>query len=357
MEIKKLMNPYYLYYKRGNIIPKLFSIAIKVLYIPGIKKWFDGVVKAYEGEFVRRELDVFSKKQKSYVVKFKQYLPDTEERIERLRRLINKRPVAIILHGPSLIELEENITELESCDICYLGLNTFRVPEKNILQKINRDFSVVMCSDPFEMLAQFKNHNLIDFLERQENNIFISSRKSFREQPMRSLCLNVDKFIQKYDKKLLFFTASPASVLLRGGLFLQIPSIEYPLHFPAQSSFSVLLSLALIGEAKMVVVFGGDGGRIEGQELYFRESGSALRQYNVLDSSREWGLMMDAKTFNLTMPLILEKINKIYNLRHVDIINCSLHSRYTPLRKLSYNDTFSLLKSFKSDVSWKMKKV
>lgn len=348
MGIKKLMHRFWFYYKHGAIMPVLFGIVIRILYLPGIRRWFGEIVKAYEIDSIRREEVLSRKKQKGLLkANFRHYLPKTEERIERLRALINKRPVAIILHGPSLFELEKNIGELKDCDICYLGLNSFSVPEKNILQKINRNFSVVMCSDACEMHAQIINHNLTDFLEREENNILINERRSFRQQPLKSLYPNADKFIKKYDNKLLFFESlCTTNIVLRGGAFLQVPSIEYPLHFLAQSSFSILLSLALIAEAKMVVVFGGDGGRMEGEDIHYRETGLALRQY-YLDSARDKYIKQDTKTLNVTLPLILDNINRIYDLKPVDIINCSLHSRYTPMRKLSYKDTFSILKSFK----------
>ena len=98
----------------------------------------------------------------------------------------------------------------------------------------------------------------------------------------------------------------------------------------------------------MVVVFGGDGGRINRRELYFRESDPEYQQFNP-NPNIEHSMMADTRVFNATMPFILEKIYKMYNLRPVDIINCSVQSHYTPLRKLSYDETFALLKSFKKD--------
>ena len=274
---------------------------------------------------------------------FRHYLPATEARIERLRRVVNKRPVAIILHGPSVKALEDRITELEDCHICYFGVNRFWVSEKYILQKINRTCSVAMYSS-IRSGADSQMGNVIDFLKRQEDNMYISERENFRVlEVVEGFDLN--RFIKKYDKKLLFFTGVPTtSITIRSGLFLRTPSIEYPLHFLRQSSFSILLSLALIGKAPLVVVFGGDGGRIKGEELYFRESSASDPESHL-----ERSLMFDTRTFNTTTPLMLEKIYQMYNLKPVDVINCSVQSNYTPLRKLSYDETFALLKSFKKD--------
>ncbi len=318
---------------------------VKILCIPGLRKWFGRVIQLYDAVQIENESGFLTGEQEARL-NFGHYLLDTEERIERLRRVVNKRPVAIILHGPSAKELEARITELENCDICYFSLNTFRPVEKHILQRINRTLSVVMVS---AILAGSNTRNndvndFIDFLERQEDNIFISERDSFR--PLESQGFDLDEFVNKYDKKLLFFTGTPTtSITIGSGLFLRTPSIECPLHFLRQSSFSILLSLALIGEAPMVVVFGGDGGRIKGEELYFRDSASSLPESFI-----EQHLMFDTRVFNMTMPLMLEKIHKMYNLKPVDIINCSLQSHYTALKKLSYDETLALLKSFKKGI-------
>lgn len=319
-----------------NIAKKL----LRILPIPQPDWMVERILKFYDIIQVEKELNILNRKQRAGMMNFRHYLPDTEERIERLRRVIDKRPVAIILHGSSATELEERITELENCDICYFSLSAFRVIEKNILQKIGRNLSLAMDSAaPAEQL-----NDIIDFLERQEDNIFISAKESFRPQKMPP-GFHLDKFIKKYDKKLLFFTSTFTVMTVGGGLRPQVPSRVYPLHFPRQNSFTILLSLAAIGGASKVVVFGGDGGRIGTRELYYRKSGDWSSPEPVLEKS----IMVDARVFNATMPLILERIYEIYNLKPIDIINCSEQSHYTPFRKLSYDETFALLKSFRKD--------
>lgn len=322
----------------------LGAIIMKVLSIPGLKKWFVRLVYLYEKAQLEDECAVFERRDRVARLNFSHYLPNTEERIERLRRVINGRPVAIILHGPSVKELEARITELDGCDICYFGANYFRSPEKYILQKINRTHSVVMVGGIAREDDRVLMQDVIDFLERQEANIFISDRYSMHTLEV-TYGVGPDEFIKKYDKKLLFFEGRnyTTSITVGNGVFLPLPSIEHPLHFLAQSSFSFLLSLALIGGAPLVVVFGGDGGRINAPELHYRECGPRVAPESEIEDS----LAFETKQFNLTMPVLLEKVSKIYNLAPVDIVNCSLQSNYTPLRKLSYDDTFALLKSFK----------
>jgi len=338
----------------NKVLKKIAKKVFVILPIVPIEWMIEKILKFLRIVHIEKELDMFKRKQK-VGLNFRHYLPDTEERIERLRRVINRRPVAIILHGSSATELEARITELEDCDICYFSLNAFRVIEKYILQKINRNLSFVMCA----AAPGRQMDDIIDFLERQEDNILFSERISFhppKRDPLHPQKMppgfDFDEFIKKYDEKLLFFTGTPATLLIRSGLFLRVPNIEYPLHFSRENSFSMLLLLALIGGASQVVIFGDDGGRTNTRELYFRESDPEYQRFytdRYTEQSMEQRIMGDTRWFNAVAPLIIERIYKVYNLRPVDIVNCSPQSHYTPLRKLSYDETFALLKSFKRD--------
>lgn len=320
----------------------LKKIIIKVLSISLIKRGVERVCHIYDRVCMEIGLNLFNRKQELGMMNFRHYLPNTEERIKRLRKVINKRPVVIILPGSSVRELEQRIRELKNCDVCYLGLNGFWIIEKYILEKINRNLSVVMCAaNPGGWMD-----NINDFLERREDNIFISVKSSFSSEKTPK-DFDFDEFIKKYNEKLLFFisVSNLSSIIIKqGSVFLrQSPSIKYPLHFLALNSLSALLSLALIGEASKVIIFGADGGRTNPPEVYFGESDSEYQSFTP-----EQKLMIDAENFNKTMPLILKKIYRAYNLKPIDIINCSKKSYYTLFRKLSYDETFDLLKHGKS---------
>lgn len=269
------------------------------------------------------------------------YLPDTEKRIEKLRGIIKGRPVAIILQGFSTRELEERITELKDCDICYSSLNSFGVIEKYILEKNNRNCSIVMCSSPVGLGVEIGN--IIKFLERPEDNLFNSFKLAFCLAAMPKW-FDLGEFMAKYDQRLLFHDCVfPVFHHLAGPFFDQFPSEEFPLHFVAQNSLSVLLSIVVIGKPSRVAIFGADGGRIDQNGLYFKES--ELRSYRQdLDGDIEGTLMADTRTFNQRMLPMLWKVYRIYGLKPVEIINCSERSHYTPFKKLSYDETFSLLR-------------
>ncbi len=320
-------------------LKKIVKKLLLILPVPSFDWALKKLLRFYEVVQAEKEFDMVNRKQVR--LNFNHYLPDTEERIERLRRVINKRPVAIILRGTSVTELEKRITELDGCDICYFTTNVFGIIEKNILQKINRNLSLIMCA----AAPGAQMNDIIGFLKRPEDNILVSERDSFHRSGIPE-GFDYNKFINKYDEKLLFFTSYISTIAAGVGIFLQVPNMEYPLHFPFQNSFATLLSLAIIGEVPMVAVFGGDGGRINNHRLYFEESDPEYQQFNPDLKKIERSMRDDTKVFNLSMPALLARIYEIYNLNPVDIVNCSEQSHYTPLRKLSYDETFALLKSF-----------
>jgi hypothetical protein len=275
------------------------------------------------------------------------YLPNTGERIERLRQIVAGRSVAVVLQGFSARELEDRVTELRDCDICWSSLNSFGVIEQHILRKIDRRCSVIMVNGPVGIDVEIVN--VIDFLERDENNLFISARLCFEltghhKVPMPD-GFDVRKFIKKYDRKLLFNEfIYPVFHDQAEVFFRHFPSEEFPLHFVAQNSLSVLLLNLVLGKPARIFIFGADGGRISQEGLYFREQ--ELRSYrHDLDGDIEGSLLADTVTFNKRMPAMLWKVYRLFGLEPVEIINCSEHSHYTPFKKLSYDDTFKLLRN------------
>ena len=260
---------------------------------------------------------------------FSHYLPNTEKRIERLRAIINKRPVAIMALGYSLTELENRIEELRDCDICYVGMNTFLIPDKHIVQRIGKNLSVAMAPNIPGLPSQIDN--VVSFLERQDENIFITDEPALR-QPGFPQWYSRDRFVQKYDGKLLVYDA------VWGGnpLYDHVPSPEYPLHFSAYNSLTMLLSLVVIGGSSKIALFGADGGG-----PYYRQD-EIMQSYG--DSPNQEALWADAINFNRVMGNILEKVYKTYGVPAVDIVNCSPMSGYEVFSKLSYDETFAWLR-------------
>lgn len=255
----------------------------------------------------------------------KYYLPNSEKRIEKLQKIVDGRPVAILAAGPSVRELEKRICELRNADICYFGLNNFSVQETHILQQIDKRFSVIMCSSREGMPDILKS--IIDFLNRDEDNMFISSfwRNTFE---LMATDFNLNQFLIKYDKKLIFFGISHER---------PFPNSARPLHFILGNSLSVLIQLAIIGKASRIILFGADGSSKKNTEDYY------YRQGDYPASPRENLINDTNKYFNPIAPIAIRNVYKTYKLPPIDILNCSENSFYTPFPNVSYDDAFDYI--------------
>lgn len=282
----------------------------------------------------------------------KDYLPNSEERIDHLRRIVNGRTVAILAAGSSINDLEKRISELRHADICYFGLNSFTVPETPILEQIGKHLSIVMCSSREGIPRAMKD--IVDFLNRDEDNMFVSSfwRDTF-ELMDRDFDLN--QFLSKYDRKLIFFDLSWERT---------VPNSDHPLHFIVSNSLLLLIQLAVIGKALRIVLFGADGGCGKNvNEWYYRQEdsghrGSATGEFIVAPQEN---LIYDTdRYFNSIFPIAIRNIYKTYNLAPIDILNCSENSFYTPFPKVSYDDAFDYLirgKKFQKEMDLRVPKV
>lgn len=249
------------------------------------------------------------------------YLPDSEGRIAYLREIVGGRPVAILAAGPSIKQLEDRIAELRNTNICYVGFSSF-VQEKFILQQINKNLSVYMDSCGVNIPLTIKK--IIDFLGRNENNIFISSFWQNRFE-LPGIDFNLDQFINKYNEKLLFFYLS---------LDRSVPNLDNPLHFNYTNSLLVLIQLTIIGKASKIVLFGADGYSEKKLEKYYYRPGD----YGQCGMHKH--LFHDTNNFNVLAPILIKNVYKTYGLDPIEIINCSEESTLNAFPKVSYDDAF-----------------
>lgn len=262
----------------------------------------------------------------------KDYLPNSEERIEHLRKIINGRPAAIFAAGPSIKELEDRIGELRHANICYIGLNRFFVQEKYILRQIDKHFSVGILPNSSDMRIAIK-YIIDDFLNRDEDNMLISQHSSRHDAFGQLSDFDLHQFINKYDKKLLFVSASDGSM----------PNSDNPLHFVPTNTLSALIQLMIIGKASKIVLFGADGCYTNTTELYYRQN-----EYSIYGGATVTDCLNDLQLFNYWVKIMIPNIYNVYNIMPIDIINCSENSLYTPFPKISYDKAFEILNDNKN---------
>lgn len=254
------------------------------------------------------------------------YLLNSKKRLEYLQKVINGRPVAILAAGPSIKELEKRVKKLRNMDICYFGMNSFFIQEEHILKQIGQYFSIIMAGAN-RGLPLILN-NLTNFLNRSENNLFISS---FFESQFDLLGPNfeLNKFLSKYDQKLLFIGISTNQI---------VPNISYPLHFPLGNTLAQMIFLAIIGGSSKIILFGADGA-ISKNEIYYdhyrsQESEAHPERFIILDTYRH---------FNPVIQIGLKNIYRTYGMKPIEILNCSENSHYTPFPTISYDHAIAYL--------------
>lgn len=266
----------------------------------------------------------------------KEYLPNSEKRIDHLRKIIDGRPVAILAAGPSIKELENRICELRHADVCYLGLNSF-VQEKHILGQIDEQLSVMLniCGESIPEIIK----DILDFLNRNQDNLLVSTfyRNSFK---LMGKAFHLNEFLSKYDRRLIFCSISYDRT---------VPNRNRPLHFISGNSLQALIQIAIIGKASRILLFGADGGFCPkdsktDNELYYRKDEYLQPYYEKYELPTQERHLEDTNLcFNSIMPLAIRNVYKTYNLPPIDILICSEHSYYNPFPKISYDDAFDYL--------------
>ena len=265
-----------------------------------------------------------------------EYLLSADKRIAGLQKIVAGRPVAILTSGPSISELEHRIKELRDADICYFGLNSYTVQEVHILQQIDKRFSAIMCSSNAGIPKIMKD--VINFLERDEDNVFISSFWRATFTLLLDIGFDLQLFFDYFNAKLVFFDLTFEKT---------VPNRDNPLKFIVSNSLLVLIQIAIIGKASSIVLFGADGGFKEGaKEYYYRQDDVGHR--GSIDGKIKIGpvetLADDTKNYFNNIALIaLTNLYTTYDFTPIKILNCSEDSLYTPFPKASYDTAFKHL--------------
>jgi len=249
---------------------------------------------------------------------------------EILTNIIQNRTVAICAHGKSLEILEERITELKDYNICWASLNLFTIVEDYILSKIDKKLDLMLDSSTIaqQLMKRFEEERRIPrlekFLSRPEKNLWLTTEGLLRDQ-LRPL--GYGEFLERFRHKILV-----------------LDKVYYPMHVP--NSVSLLICAAAIGGAKKIVLFGYDGYWGTYQEninsFYKPEEIAIERQYsigNTIDSD----ISKDTTNFNNYFWGIYLKWCAKYEIKPVEIFNCSSDSLYNVFPIINYNNLHQVL--------------
>lgn len=251
--------------------------------------------------------------------------------LEYLKKIINKRPIIIMLHGKSIEGLENNIQSLKNLDICYTSLNYFDLLENNILSKIDKRLSFVYDSSgivPKQVQyyeGAWRIPRLKKYLNRPDNNLWITTKGLIKIIAFDTY--NEDFIVKYWDK-----------IMIAGQLNIR-------LNVP--NSAVLLIGLCILGEASKIAICGLDG--FTGQykdnlqsfykyEEYKKHRFAATGDYNYT------GIVQDTQHFQNETISILNKYACDYKIKMPPIINFSTKSIYNIFSKKDYNELVKWIK-------------
>jgi len=232
---------------------------------------------------------------------------------EKIKKVIDGRNVAILLHGSSVAELESHTKEISDLDVCFCSMNFFRAPEERILKPAGKRLSIVFCSSEEDIVK--RSADLAEFLGRADNNLLITTEEAGSLVP---------EIIIKFSDKICF---------------VETPILPKNLM---PNSLNVLLQVLLKTEtsSQCIALFGADGLLVKGANI----SETYYGKESLQKEKRTWNLVSDTVLFNFTFPLILNKITDSYTSQPF-IINCSPASNISVFSKNSQLEGLALLKS------------
>ena len=225
-------------------------------------------------------------------------------------------PIFIILQGPSVKDLAENIEYFKDSNVIWASLNSFWVVEP-IIQSIGVEFSILYASSLEGGVSHLGVH-ICEFLQRPYRKLFISSQEFLTE------------FLREfYDYKNLRLDNLENNDVITS--LIASGNLRYKGYPKMNSLTAMLLILACRGYRKFYV-FGCDGGYIPDREgLYYDGFQKAPgRKTSISD------LELDARVMNERFWSEMEFIGLAR--KDVEIYNVSPHSRVECLTKISMQE-------------------
>ena len=247
--------------------------------------------------------------------------------IEKIKDIIKGRPVAILLHGSSVDELEQRIESFRNVDICWSALGNFPVFEKYILSKINKrlDFIFDCATVPesrYDIYEPVRQKRILDYLAREDNNMWVTAHGMIRDQ---------------------FNNIIPDKTAIVDRIF---PREEVGPYMNVPNSATLHIAAALYGGASAIYIFGLDGyvGDVElGYKFYYKPEETYKERMLALGRLEDPGINRDSMVFDDRIPGIIHKYKFLFRTT-APIYNVSPVTIYKSFEKISYMDAIQLLK-------------
>lgn len=252
--------------------------------------------------------------------------------MDRLRKIIGGRVTAVLAHGASVNELEKRIEEFKKFDICWTTFNQFPIMEKFILNKINKNLSIVYDSSSITMsLAkeydeEIRIPRLTDFLSRKDNNLWITTLGIVRDY-MKPF--GFTSFLQRFSNKIMIIDDYIPQA------FLQVPN-----------SLTLVLGCMAIGGASTILLFGADGYKGNYKDninSFYKPEYQAKERIASIGNTIESSVTRDAEDFQNRFMRLYRTYCQLHAIVPPTILNVSPISSYNIFQKLTYDEVIKWL--------------
>jgi len=256
--------------------------------------------------------------------------------INKLKDLIKGRIVCIIARGKTAEILEKRIEEFKNYDVVWTSMNLF-TPAEMILEKIGKQLDLVSdCSTVKNIQTYERDVRMPRFIKylKKDNNLLFTSQLVIQESFKRD---NFYQIFGQYKYKIatiddIFNTSNaPKSIW------------DAP-----PNSITLLFAACIAGGAKKIICFGYDGlyGHTGTQrtyldhdciETYYRSDLEKKDRLAAAGAIEIGSLATDSFFFQRDFSKIWNIYKQTYN-NDCPILNCSPITKFTCIKKISYDE-------------------
>ncbi len=240
---------------------------------------------------------------------------------------IKNKTCLVVLLGKSVEELEERIESFKDADIVWCSISNFDIPQKYILDKINKKIEIVYDSGTVANAEDYERKyrlpRLSKYLDKEENNLYISTNND--KNNLYELRERIaPEFNLKYRNKIIYTSEIGID----------------------PNSFCVSLHLYIACLYKLgcsqVILFGADGDKPHTYnnhiDSYYKSD--LIKADKIACGNLVYNLVGDSDNINKSyVPLLTKTLGYV-----PEVLNCSLDSSYSVFKKVSYDKVINLLK-------------
>lgn len=255
--------------------------------------------------------------------------------MNKLKEIIAGRPVAIMVQGSSIAELELHIESLKGCNVCWTSLGVFPMMEQYILNTVDKSLDIVFdCATVSPHLFADYEHKLrlprmYKFLNRSTTNLWCTSHGMIRDtvQPL------VPYWLERFRDKIFVIDSL-------------VPQPSVPTFMDVPNSVTLMIGTMLAGGASKIILFGFDGFRGDvpcPAEAYYHPEQIIEERLLALGKVTDERINTDTESVVKILPTKIKMYREFFG-NNAPIYNCSDKSVYDIFPKIKYNELQEIFK-------------